>query len=123
VQNASGLYNLMRNLGGAIGLAGINTILQDRLALHWMRLVENLTPGNPQLQAFLSDAGTGLSLQMGEAGDSAAVRLLANLVRQQADVLTFADVLLLMATVFFAGLLLIPLLRKPRPAPAAGGGH
>src|SRR5262245_35564946 len=123
LQNASGLYNLMRNLGGAIGLAGINTIMQDRLALHWMRLVENLTPGKPQLQEFLSDAGTGLSLQMGEAGDSAAVRLLANLVRQQADVLTFADVLLLMAMVFFAGLLLIPLLRKPRPAPAAGGGH
>ena len=123
VQNASGLYNLMRNLGGAIGLAGINTIMQDRLALHWMRLVETLTPGNPQLQAFLSETGNGLSLQMGEAGDSAAVRLLANLVRQQADVLTFADVLLLMAMVFFAGLLLIPLLRKPRPAPAAGGGH
>jgi len=84
VQNASGLYNLMRNLGGAIGLAGINTIMQDRLALHWMRLVETLTPGNPQLQAFLSETGNGLSLQMGEAGDSAAVRLLANLVRQGA---------------------------------------
>ncbi|CAK0762907.1 Colistin resistance protein EmrB [Azospirillaceae bacterium] len=33
LKNASGLYNLMRNLGGAIGLAMINTVLQHRLAL------------------------------------------------------------------------------------------
>ncbi len=121
LQNASGLYNLMRNLGGAIGLAGINTIMIDRLALHWMRLVENLTPGNPNLQEFLSNAGAGLSANLGAAGDAAAIRLLATMVRRQADVLTFGDVLLLMALVFFAGVALIPLLRKPRPAP--GGGH
>jgi len=123
LQNASGLYNLMRNLGGAIGLAGINTIMQDRLALHWMRLVENLTPGNPTLRDFLSRAGDSMSVNLGEAGDAAATRLLANMVRRQADVLTFSDVLLMMAAVFFVSILLIPLLRKPRPAPKPGGAH
>ena len=34
VKNASGLFNLMRNLGGAVGLAGINTFLNDRTDLH-----------------------------------------------------------------------------------------
>ncbi|HEV8388876.1 MAG TPA: DHA2 family efflux MFS transporter permease subunit [Dongiaceae bacterium] len=123
LQNASGLYNLMRNLGGAIGLAGINTIMQDRLALHWLRLVENLTPGNPNMRAFLERAGDGFSIGLGEAGDSAAVKLLARMVRHQADVLTFSDVLLLMALVFFASVALIPLLRKPRPAPKSSGAH
>jgi MFS transporter, DHA2 family, multidrug resistance protein len=123
LQNASGLYNLMRNLGGAIGLAGINTIMIDRLALHWMRLVESLTPGNPNLREFLANAGAGLSTNLGEAGDPAATRLLANMVRRQADVLTFSDVLLLMAVVFFASLALIPLLRKPHLAPKPGGAH
>jgi DHA2 family multidrug resistance protein len=33
VKNASGLYNLMRNLGGAVGLAAINTFLNDRTDL------------------------------------------------------------------------------------------
>ena len=113
----------LRNLGGAIGLAGINTIMQDRLALHWMRLVENLTPGNPTLRDFLARASDGMSINLGEAGDAAATRLLANMVRRQADVLTFSDVLLMMAAVFFASVLLIPLLRKPRPAPKAGGAH
>ena len=42
VKNASGLYNLMRNLGGAVGLAGIYTFLNDRTDLHIARLHETL---------------------------------------------------------------------------------
>src|ERR1700735_5425304 len=38
VKNASGLFNLMRNLGGAIGLAAINTAFNDRMDLHLARL-------------------------------------------------------------------------------------
>src|SRR5262249_40838427 len=38
VKNASGLFNLMRNLGGAIGLATINTVLNDQTDLHLARL-------------------------------------------------------------------------------------
>ena len=40
VKNASGLFNLMRNLGGAIGLAAINTLFNDRTDLHLARLHE-----------------------------------------------------------------------------------
>ncbi len=40
LKNASGLYNLMRNLGGAIGLAAINTLLNDQIDLHLSRLHE-----------------------------------------------------------------------------------
>src|SRR3546814_5479490 len=35
LKNASGLYNLTRNLGGAFGLAGINPMMTDRSAFHW----------------------------------------------------------------------------------------
>ncbi len=38
VKNASGLFNLTRNLGGAVGLAVINTVLNDRTDLHISRL-------------------------------------------------------------------------------------
>ena len=47
VKNASGLFNLTRNLGGAVGLAGINTILNDRTDLHLARLHERLTWSRP----------------------------------------------------------------------------
>jgi hypothetical protein len=43
VKNASGLFNLTRNLGGAVGLAGLTTILNDRTDLHLARLQERLT--------------------------------------------------------------------------------
>ncbi|HEY4163627.1 MAG TPA: DHA2 family efflux MFS transporter permease subunit [Dongiaceae bacterium] len=117
LKNASGLYNLMRNLGGAVGLACINTLISDRLALHWARLVEGLTPGNPNLQRFMDGAQDMMSGAMGESGTLASMKLLAKLIYQQAEVLTLADTQLAMAAIFFSALALIPLLSKPRTAP------
>ena len=47
LKNASGLFNLMRNLGGAIGLAVITTVLNDRWDLHIARLHEAVTWSRP----------------------------------------------------------------------------
>ena len=43
LKNASGLFNLTRNLGGAVGLAAIYTVLNDRTDLHLARLHEAVT--------------------------------------------------------------------------------
>ena len=124
IKNASGLYNLMRNLGGAFGLAGINTVMINRSALHTSRIADHIALTNPKVQATVDNFS-----QMFTAGglgnpDLAAVKMLNNLVRKQAQVLTFADSFLLMALLFYAGLLLMPLLRAPKPAgPGGGGGH
>jgi len=53
VKNASGLYNLTRNLGGAIGLALANTLMTHLNKLHYAVLREHVTPGSPQAQALL----------------------------------------------------------------------
>ena len=45
IKNASGLFNLTRNLGGAVGLALINTLLDKRMDLHLARLHEAVTWG------------------------------------------------------------------------------
>ena len=50
---ASGLFNLMRNLGGAIGIAVCGTILNDRTNLHFLRLAEHLNNGNPAMLRFV----------------------------------------------------------------------
>src|SRR5262249_49450209 len=53
VKNASGLYNLMRNLGGAVGLAAIYTFLNNRTDLHLARLHEALNSAyRPALEAL-----------------------------------------------------------------------
>jgi len=46
IPNASGLFNLMRNLGGAIGLALIDTVLEQRAPAHIAAIVARLQAGD-----------------------------------------------------------------------------
>ena len=55
VKNASGLYNLMRNLGGAVGLAMINTLATSRLAVHTLHLQEQVTWSRPAAMQALGN--------------------------------------------------------------------
>ncbi len=65
IPDASGLFNLMRNLGGAIGLALIDTIIYGRVAMHGRDLVGRLTSGDLEaarivglpLEMFIAQAG------------------------------------------------------------------
>jgi len=118
LKNASGLYNLMRNLGGAIGLAAINTALTERLALHQARLAEGLTAMRPAARAFLDGMTAKLTGVLPGDPGLAALKQLARLVNREAMVLTFGDTLLMMAAVFAFALLLMPLVRKPRAVAA-----
>ena len=116
LKNASGLYNLMRNLGGAIGLAAINTVLTERQQFHWNRLAADINPGHAGVRGFLDTLSARLGNLIPGDPDLAAMKQLAQMVYRQALVLTFNDVLLLMAAVFGVALLLMPLVRKPQLA-------
>ena len=54
LKNASGLFNLMRNLGGAFGLAIINTLINKRLDLHLARLHEQVAWGRGTAEETLA---------------------------------------------------------------------
>lgn len=115
MKGASGLYNLMRNLGGAVGLALINTLLSDRRALHTARLDEALTWSNPEALRQLDLMAANLSAQ-GLDGAQGALEQLAQRVAGQAVVMSFIDVFLLL-TLLFVGLAVMALAMKP---PARG---
>ena len=117
LKSAAGLYNLMRNLGGAIGLALLGTVMNDRLHFHWNRLVEEVNPARPAVRQFL-DAQTA-RLEPHYIGDTTrgAVKLLAATVQREALVLTFNDIMLMIGSMFVLGLLMIPLLRRPGASP------
>nr|WP_320131519.1 DHA2 family efflux MFS transporter permease subunit [uncultured Holophaga sp.] len=66
---AASLLNLVRNIGGSMGIALVTTILSRRSQFHQARLIGNLSPGDPAFQGFL-DRATGL--YMGQGGLSAA---------------------------------------------------
>jgi MFS transporter, DHA2 family, multidrug resistance protein len=116
--NASGLFNLSRNLGGAIGLALINTQLNDRMQLHWNRLAAQINPARPQVQAFIDQMSSRLGNTIDGDPTMAAMKRLGMLVAREATVLTFNDVLLTMAWAFFLMLPLLLLVRRPQAAGA-----
>jgi DHA2 family multidrug resistance protein len=111
VKNASGLFNLTRNLGGAVGLAVINQVLNQRTDLHISRLQERVNWGN----ATATETLNMFTQRMQGMGDAAlmAMKQLSQIVHRQAVVMGYGDAFL-MLTVFYFGLcLVVMLLKKP----------
>ena len=54
INNASGLFSLVRNEGSSIGVAMTNTLLQRRTQFHQFRLIEHINPLNPMASRWLS---------------------------------------------------------------------
>jgi MFS transporter, DHA2 family, multidrug resistance protein len=121
VKNASGLFNLMRNLGGAVGLAIINQVLNDRTDLHITRLQDRVTWANTtavETLNMLAQRAQGL-------GDSTlmALKQLSQLVHRQAAVMSYGDAFF-MITLFYIGLsLLVMLVSKPKAEADGGDAH
>ncbi len=122
IKNASGLFNVTRNLGGAVGLAIINTILNDRTDLHLARLRDSVAWGRPEAEQALARLTEGFS-SLGSDAHQAALKQLSLIVRQQATVMAFADVFVALTVLFFLLVAVTPLMRRPRAMPAGGGGH
>src|SRR5437868_5702986 len=122
VKNASGLFNLTRNLGGAVGLALINQVLNDRTDLHISRLQERVNWGNATAVETLNM----FTQRLQGMGDAAlmAMKQLSQVVHRQAVVMGYGDAFF-MLTVFYIGLsFLVMLFNKPGSAAAAAdGGH
>lgn len=123
VKNASGLFNLMRNVGGAIGLALLNTGMNWRHSFHWSHLASSISLSRQPVREALSGASGMLSPELGGGAQAGAVAMIAQRVNQQAMTMTFNDLMWLLAMLMFATLLLMPLMDKPRTVGAAAGGH
>jgi len=124
---ASGLFNLMRNLGGAIGIAICGTVLNDRSNLHFGRMADHLNPGNEAMSGMLHDSAARFMQQgLDAAGaQTAALRQLWQLAYREAQTMAFSDAFALILVGFALAALMVPLMRRPgQPKlPADAGGH
>jgi DHA2 family multidrug resistance protein len=120
LKNASGLFNLTRNLGGAVGLAALTTLLNDRTDLHLARLHDSVTWSRQPALEMLNNLTARFS-SYGSDAQAMALKQLNQIVHRQGVVMAFADVFLLL-TVLFVGLALFALIMKRPPDAVQGGG-
>jgi len=120
LKNASGLYNLMRNLGGAVGLAALTTLLNNRTDLHLARLHESITWSRQPALETLNNLTQRFS-SYGSDAQAMALKQLNLIVHRQGVVMAFADVFMVL-TFLFLGLAALAIIMKRPPAAAAGGG-
>jgi DHA2 family multidrug resistance protein len=123
--SASALFNMMRNLGGAIGIAMLQTFLTKREQFHSNVLGQSVTLFDEATRAridhlvhyFLLHGVTDPAIAWHKA-----VIAIAHRVQQQAFTMAFADTFYLLGVALLVALLAILLLRRPAHL-AAGGGH
>ncbi len=116
---ASGLFNLMRNLGGAIGIAVVNTWLSDNTRIQAARMGEALGENARRAPDFVAALAQEIGQRAGDPQQAllAAQGELARLVGRYALTTAFNEVFRLMAWLFIAALILAPFCR---PAPQTG---
>ncbi|HUB11697.1 MAG TPA: DHA2 family efflux MFS transporter permease subunit [Acetobacteraceae bacterium] len=121
---ASGLFNMLRNLGGAIGTASIETFVTKREQYHSFIInghVSLLQPATVQrlasLQRYFMDRGVA------DPGDAMhrAIIAVGETVRAQATLMAYADAFALLGVMLVGAILAVLLLRKG--AASAAGAH
>jgi DHA2 family multidrug resistance protein len=122
---ASGLFNMMRNLGGAVGIAISAAIINDQTNFHFLRIASHLTPVNGAMNRLTAGVANRYATLPGapQDGHQAALEQLWHLAYREASTLAFADAFRTIMLAFVVATLLVPLLRKVGAAPAAPAGH
>lgn len=127
IQQASGLINLARQLGGSFGIAYLNTYISNMTVYHRANLVSHLDSGNAFFASRLAGATAHFAANgFGpDAAKQAALHSLDRTVQINASTMAYNDAFLLLGITFVLAIPAIFLLGRVKK-PAAGGavgGH
>ncbi len=115
---ATSVYNLLRNLGGSVGIAFTTTILSRRSQLHQTRLVEHLSPFDPSYSIYRDKIASFLGTK-GLPAAGADGMMYRELIRQSTT-LAFTDAFLIICILILSVLPLV-LIMQWQKAPGTGG--
>jgi DHA2 family multidrug resistance protein len=119
VGNASGVYNLMRNTGGSIGIAAMTTMLARGAQTHQANIAAHMTAYDPAFQQRLQQIASALSLRGGGTGATQqALASVYGVVLRQSMLMSFIDNFRLLA---FMCLLCVPAALLFKRVRARGG--
>ena len=126
MNNASAIFNLLRNMGGSFGVAFVTTVLARRAQFHQHRLVDHLTPYDPRLSIPFNDLKDYLSTKLGTFGDQTQIAgaVIYRGLQREAASLAFNDAFFMQALLFLGLLGLLWIIRKPPMGPRTSpAGH
>jgi MFS transporter, DHA2 family, multidrug resistance protein len=114
--NATSIFNLMRNIGGSVGIAIMTTFLARRSQLHQNRLIESITAGSWKTRDMLQGLEAWFHTNGADthAASGRALAVLYGMVQRQASMLSFVEAFWVMGVIFLVMLPLLLLLRDPR---------
>jgi DHA2 family multidrug resistance protein len=124
--SASALFNMMRNLGGAVGIALLQTFLTKREQFHSAILSPQVTLLGPATRlriARLVDYFMSHGLSDSSFAYREAVVAVGRDIRHEAFLLGFSDTIILQSAVLGIALLAAAFVRKTSNAPVDGGCH
>jgi len=118
--NASAIINMMRNLGGSIGISIVTTMLSRRAQVHQQVLTQHTEPYSQNFQDALNGLQQHMMATAGSTVDAlkAAEAVMYQTVQQQAQLLAFVDDFRLMAGLFLALVPFLLIMKRPQ----VGGG-
>jgi DHA2 family multidrug resistance protein len=123
--NATSMFNLMRNLGGSIGIACGTTFLFRQQQIHTHALGARVTAFNPQAQQWMNGIQSRMMSHTADPALAARQSLGAmwGMVQRQASMLSFVDTFRALAVIFLLVLPLLFLMKKPRHHGGPGAMH
>ncbi|HEX2998788.1 MAG TPA: DHA2 family efflux MFS transporter permease subunit [Armatimonadota bacterium] len=118
---ATGIFNLMRNIGGSFGIAGVQTLLATRQQFHQDRLVAFISPLSQGFQAWQQSTIAQLTAagQPPLRAQAEAVAIANQTVLTQASLMAFVDAFWVSGVIMFGLIPLVFILRRPARHPAA----
>ncbi|MDY0307613.1 MAG: DHA2 family efflux MFS transporter permease subunit [Desulfovibrionaceae bacterium] len=127
MNNASAIFNLLRNLGGSFGTAFVTTMLARRAQFHQLRLSEHMSALDPNFQTMIDQLKLHLSWKLGSLADHTdrAYALIYQQLQRQASAMSFNDAFLAQTVLFLCLVPLVFIMKKPPSGKRfeAGGGH
>src|SRR5205085_6148434 len=122
IGNATGIYNLMRNIGGGLGISAVTTMLSRNAQIHQASMVSHLTPYDPAFQQRVAEMQAAFGSQMNpSAARQQAYGMIYGTLVRQASALSFIDTFRLLGVLCLICVALVFFFRrvKARGRPAA----
>jgi len=124
IGNASGIFNLMRNVGGSIGISVAQTLLTRRARVHQNEILNSVPQTGAEFQNSLSGAQHALNNVFGPSNSAApAAATLYRGLGRQAALWSFVDVFRWLSLLCFFCVGIVWTFRKVKPGKPPAGAH